>query len=50
MQNHERNRQDECVVTCESATSLVLSLPEQKNKQFTFNAVLNENTRQMDVF
>ena len=28
----------------------MLTLPGQTNKQFTFNAVLNENTRQHDVF
>jgi len=28
----------------------VLSLPGQNNKQFTFNAVLNDSARQMDVF
>ena len=30
--------------------NLILSLPGNTSKQFTFNAVLNENTRQGDVF
>lgn len=49
MQPHETNRDDEAVIQCVDATNLVLQVGGQP-KQFTFNAVLNESTRQGDVF
>lgn len=48
--SHELQRNDEPVVQCVDNTNMVLKLPGQTNKQFTFNAVLNQNTRQQDVF
>lgn len=50
LQNHERQRGDENVVSCDSATNLTLTLPGSSQKQFRLNAVLNENSRQIDVF
>ena len=51
MQPHETQRNDDAVVQCVDATTLVLKQAGgQQPKQFTFNAVLNEGTRQGDVF
>ena len=50
LQPHEIGRNDLSVVQCVDNNNLVLSLPGNTSKQFTFNAVLNSDTRQHDVF
>ena len=50
MQPHEKARNDSNVLSVTSNTNIVLSIPGQQHKQFTFNAVLNEKTRQAEVF
>lgn len=50
MQPHERKNNDQNIVTMQSNNQIVMSLPDGKHQQFTFNAALNENTRQSDVF
>ena len=50
MLQHEMARSDDAVVTCVDDTRLVLKVPAtekvpEQSKQFTFNAVLNENAR-----
>lgn len=49
MQPHERKNNDQNIVTAQQST-IVMSMPGGKHQQFKFNAVLDENCRQADVF
>ncbi len=50
---HEKQRQDKKMVRIDpnsNGTTLICAFPNGQEKQFKFNAALDENTRQSEVF
>ena len=50
MQPHELARNDGTCLECADNNNIILTMPGNNSKQYTFNAVMNEGVRQGEVF